>query len=396
MEEKVTTATGIRKHLQGDPIIWVVTILLALFSIPLVYSAGAALDARSSSTVEGLLFRHSFLLLVALGATWVCHRVDYIFYSRISRLALIISVPLMLLAFFFGEEINEASRWLKVPFTPFYFQPSDLAKLALVTNLASMLSKRQGSIQTDSQAMTQILFWCGIIWTLIGLSDISSAALLGATCMLILFIGRVPMKYLGMLALVGVMSGSFAYKFGQRGDTANSRLEAFFGNGEVPYHEKQACMAFANGGVTGLGPGKSVGKTFIPHSESDFIFAIIGEEYGFIGAVIVIGLFLILLYRGLLTVARTDRAFGGLLAAGLSLSLVIQALTHMCVVVGLLPTTGLTLPWISWGGTSLVFTGITVGIILSVTRQNLEGSFGSFSSNKNKRNKSRSKETTPA
>ncbi len=252
------------------------------------------------------------------------------------------------------------------------FQPSDLAKLALIINLASMLSKRQKSIQEFQRALMPVLLWCGVVCGLIALTDWSSGALLFLTCMLLLFIGRVPINYLGVMVIIGVFAGSFAFAFGQRGETVSNRTKAYFAttDGEVPFQAQQSNIAIALGGFAGQGAGKSVQRNFLPHPYSDFIFAIIIEEYGFLGAAIIVGLYLILLHRGILTVIACKRTFGGLLAAGITFSLVMQAFIHMAVVVGIVPITGLPLPLLSMGGTSLLFTGMSIGILISVSRIN--------------------------
>lgn len=213
-----------------------------------------------------------------------------------------------------------------------------------------------------------MLVWSGIICGLIAMADLSTAIMLFATVMLIMFIGRVPLKYLGLLILVGALAGSIAIAIGQRGATAKSRVEAFLNGDQLPYQAEQARIAIASGGIAGKGPGKSDQKDFLPHPYSDFVYAIIVEEYGMAGGVIVVLLYLALLYRGMKAVANSERAFGGLLSAGLSFALVIQAMVNMGVVVGLGPITGLPLPFLSMGGTSLLFTGLSMGIILSVSR----------------------------
>jgi cell division protein FtsW len=186
--------------------------------------------------------------------------------------------------------------------------------------------------------------------------------------MLVMFIGRVPMKYLAMLVLVGLLAGSVALKFGVRGETAKNRILSFVNGTELPFQAKHARIAVATGGITGKGPGNSDQRNILPHPYSDFVYAIVIEEYGLIGGIVVVILYLILLHRGMKAAYNSERAFGGLLSAGLSFDLVCQAMVNMGVVVGLGPITGQPLPLISMGGTAMVFTGISVGIILSVSR----------------------------
>lgn len=371
------------KNLKGDPVIWFIVLILSLFSIMVVYSATGSLAYKMmDGNTEYYLFKHGILVMVSLLAIWLAHKVDYRYYSKISKLVLWLSVPLLLFTWLFGTNINEASRSITIPIINQAFQPSDLAKLALIVTLASMLSKRQKSIDDFQKALIPMLFWIGLICGLIALADVSSAILLFLTCMLILFIGRVPVKYLVMLVVIGGMFGSVALVLGQRANTALSRVENFV-EGDTPYQAKQAYVAIASGGLFGKGPGQSDQRNFLPHPYSDFIYAIIIEEYGMIGGIAVLFLYLALLYRGMKAAEVNDRAYGGLLSAGLSFALVVQALFNMGVSVGLGPITGLTLPFISMGGTSQLFAGIALGIILSVSRGEID-SFGSSVGNQYK------------
>lgn len=362
----------LRKNLKGDPIIWFVVFALCLISILVVYSAvGAHAYQKRGGNTEFFLFKHTVLVLLCLTAMWFAHRLDYRYYSRISRYALIISVPLLLFAFFFGSRVNDASRWIEMPFG-FSFQPSDLAKLALIANLASMLSKRQNNIEDFKDSLIPMLIWCGVICGLIALTNFSTAALLFATCMLLMFIGRVPVKYLAMLILIGLLAGAIALTFGQRKHTVISRIENFIHPKEIPFQAQQSYIAIASGEVYGKGPGNSMQRNFLPLAYADFIFAIIVEEYGIIGGVTVLLLYLALLYRGMIAVSKSEKAFGGLLSAGISFALVLQAFVNIGVAVGILPITGQTLPLLSMGGTSLLFTGLSFGIIISVSRGEID------------------------
>jgi len=298
---------------------------------------------------------------------WVAHKIDYRYYSKLSRLALWISVPLLLYVAKFGVNINGAERWIRVPFFG-SFQPSDFASLALIINLASMLSKRQQNIDDIKESLIPILFWCGTICGLISLSNFSTAVLLFGTCMLIMFIGRVPVKYLAMLVLIGVLAGFAGLFLGSRLPTVKSRITNFIEGKELPFQSQQGRIAVATGGIIGKGPGNSEQRNILPEAYSDMIYAIVIEEYGMIGGVVVLILYLILLHRGMKAAYNSERAFGGLLSAGLAFDLVCQAMVNMGVVVGLGPVTGQPLPFMSWGGTAMLFTGISVGIILSVSR----------------------------
>jgi cell division protein FtsW len=355
------------KHLQGDKVIWAAVFGLSLISILVVYSSIRTLAFRKGSSTEWFLLKHTVTVFIGLAAMWFAHKVDYRFYSRISKIALWISIPLLIYTFTNGVSLNDASRWIALPFVG-SFQPSDFASLALIINMASMLSKRQQNIDDIKESLIPILMWCGTICGLIALSNLSTAILLLATCFLIMFIGRVPVKYLAMLVLVGVLAGAAAIQFGSRGETAKNRIVNFIEGKELPFQAKHARIAVATGGVAGKGPGNSDQRNILPHPYSDFVYAIVIEEYGMIGGVVVLVLYLILLHRGMKAAYNSERAFAGLLSAGLSFDLVCQAMVNMGVVVGLGPITGQPLPFISMGGTSMIFTGLSVGIILSVSR----------------------------
>lgn len=355
-------------NLKGDHVIWLIIVALATISILVVYSATGTLAYRSlEGDTEHYLLKHTSLLVLALAAIWIAHRIDYRYYSRLSRLALLISVPLLLLTWKFGVNINEASRWITIPFIGGSFQTSDFAKLALIASIASMLAKRQDNINDFQETVLPILIWTGVICTLIGLSDVSSALLLFITCLLLMFIGRVPVSQLLMLVLVGVISIFLSLYLGQRLETVESRIDKYTTE-ETPFQAQQSYIAITSGGFLGRGPGNSVQRNFLPNPYSDFIYAIIIEEYGFVGGLIVLGLYVLLLYRGIVVVASSSQPFGGILSAGLTFSLVIQAFLNMAVSVGLVPITGVPMPLVSMGGTSLFFTGIALGIILSVSR----------------------------
>ena len=357
-------------NLKGDPILWLIIILSSLFSILVVYSATGSLAYRiMEGNTEYYLVKHSVLVMISLSAIWIIHKIDYQYFAKVSKLILWLCVPLLLFTWLFGSNINYASRWINVPVINYGFQPSDLAKLSLIVTLANMLSKRQYEIKDSQKTIIPMLFWIGLICGLIGLTNISSSILLAITCMLILFIGRVPFKYIFQLTTIIIVFGSIAFVIGQRGQTAINRVDEFINN-DTPHQAEQAYIAIASGGMFGNGPGQSEQRNFLPHAYSDFIYAIIIEEYGMIGGLIVLSLFMTLLYRGIKISMDTDKSYGGLLSIGLSFMIVIQALINMSVTVGLLPVTGLPLPFISMGGTSQILLGIAMGMILSVSREN--------------------------
>lgn len=360
------------EYLQGDRVIWAVVFLLSGMSILVVYSSIGTMAYRKTSSTEWILFRHTMMIVAGLTVMWLAHKIDYRYYAKLSRLGLWLSVPLLLYTYKFGVNINEASRWIKIPFIGQNFQPSDFASLMLIINLASMLSKKQDDIDSVQDTLIPMLFWSGFICTLIGLSNISTAVLVFATCMLLMFIGRVPMKYLMMLLMVGALAGASIFYLGNRGGTAITRVKDFVavvkGEAEPGFQAKHGLIAVASGGITGKGPGNSDQRNILPSPYSDFIYAIVIEEYGMVGGFLVLILYIIFLHRGMKAAYNSERAFGGLLSAGLSFDLVCQAMVNMGVVVQLGPITGQPLPFMSWGGTAMIFNGLAAGIILSVSR----------------------------
>jgi len=353
-------------NLKGDPVIWVIIILLSLVSIMVVYSASGSLAYRKhDGNTEHYLTKHAMLMCMSFVVMWLAHKLNYKYYARLSKLGVLISIPMLVFAFAFGSRINEAGRWIMIPLINQSFQPSDFAKLSLIAYMAALLARNQNNIEDWKKSFIPVLIYSGLICGLISLANISTALILFTTCMLIMFIGRVPMKYLMMLGLLGIlMVGTMAVFVGERIKTAIARVTS----DELPYQAEQSYIAIWNGGILGKGPGNSAQKNFLPHPYSDFIYSIIIEEYGFIGGLFILFLYLALLYRGMKVAANSDRAFGGLLSAGLAFGLVIQALINMGVAVGVGPITGQPLPLLSMGGTSLLFTGLSLGIILSVSR----------------------------
>ena len=362
--------TWIRYNIKGDRWIWLIAVILSIISLLSVYSAtGSLAYQKMGGNTEYYLFKHFLLIILSFIAMWFAHKLDYKYYSKISIIAMYISLPLLFVTYQFGLNINEASRWINIPIINQAFQPSDLAKLSLIIYLSSILSKSQYDLDNIKSFIKPFL-WIGIICLFIALTNLSTSIILGLTSILLMFIARVKIKYLAVLILFISFGATIALITGQRGKTAISRTEDFIYKKNIPFQLEQAYIAVSTGGLFGKGPGKSNQKNFLPQSYSDFIYAIIIEEYGLLMGISVLFLYLILLYRGLYTFLKSERLFGGLLSAGLSFYLVIQAITNMSVVVGLLPVTGITLPLISMGGTSQLFTGITLGIILSISRHN--------------------------
>lgn len=360
--------------------------VLSVFGILAVYSStGTLAYAKMHGNTEYYLFKHTGILLVGLAVMWIAHRVDFRYYSRVAQILIILAIPLLAYTLFFGTSVNEAKRWITLPIVGLTFQTSDLAKLALIMYVARFLSKRQDNIENARKAFYPILAYITVVCGLIAPSDFSTAAVLFMTCLVLLFIGRIPIKQLGLVTGIGILFVAmlfvYIYNFNPkigRLMTYKSRIEAYM-DGDVKeggnYQVEQAKIAIAKGGIIGKGPGKSTQRNFLPSPYADFIYAIIIEEYGMVfGGALLLFLYLFLLYRSLKIVFKSPKAFGALLAVGLSFSLVVQALMNMGVAVNLLPVTGLPLPLVSMGGTSLFFTSFAFGIILSVSRSALEKS----------------------
>jgi cell division protein FtsW len=365
----------IRTHLKGDRQIWWIVLYLSIMSILVVYSAtGTKAFRELDGNTEAFLLKHGLLLLIGIACTYFAHKINYVHYAQLSKFGLWLSIPLLLWAYWKGETLNDASRWVTIPIINQTFQPSDLAKLALISNLAAMLAKRQRFMDNPA-VLFNLILWIAIICSLIILSNTSTALLLAATCFLLMYIGRVPVRYLGYMIVACLLFGGIALAYGQRLGTAVSRVSMFTRSDTIPFQVEQSYIALANGGITGQGPGNSHQRNTLPNPFSDFIYAIIVEEYGLLlGGIPVVLAYLWFLWRGLKTLQKATRPFGGLLSAGLTFSIVFQAFASICVAVGLAPVTGQPLPLLSMGGTSLIFTGLAVGFILSVSRDEADES----------------------
>lgn len=357
--------------LQGDKVIWLVIGLLAILSVLTVYSSAEALALRTGADTESFLIKHIVLLGAAMVLIYICHLVNYVKYGRLSVILLVLAVPLLLYTQLLGETFNQATRWIRIPFIGVTFQTSDFAKIALIMYTARTLSLMQRKEVPLGELVIPVLLVCGLIAP----SDLSSALILFFTCALLMFVGRLEMRNVFSLFMLGVGAFAVLIMLSEflpgiiRVDTWENRLRDFWvGSSGDQFQVEQAQMAIAQGGFFGVGPGNAQQAHFLPHSYSDYIFCVIVEEYGTLGAFIIIGLYITLLLRCIRLVTRSPKAFGAMLALGLCFSLVIQAFVHMAVNVNLLPVTGLTLPFVSMGGTSLLFTGISLGIILSVSK----------------------------
>jgi cell division protein FtsW len=365
----------LQKHLKGDNIIWALLLVLSLLSLLAVYSSTFTLAYQYRSGHVGYyLLKHVFFLLFGFSVVYITHIVPYRFYSRLSQLLLLISVPLLLATLVFGTSINQASRWLALPGTGITFQTSDLAKLALIMYVARLLSLKQDTIRSYRGAFVPIVVPVLVICALIMPANLSTAIILFLVSVILMFVGRIRFTYIALLiggmALFLTLLITIAIKADWKGrwDTWENRVVHHVEqDSEGNYQSEQSKIAIVTGGLLGKGPGNSMQRNFLPQPYSDFIFSIIIEEYGLLGGIFVILLYLALLYRAGLLVRKSSRTFAAFLAFGLALMLVMQAMVNMAVAVGILPVTGQPLPMISMGGTSILFASAAIGIILSVS-----------------------------
>jgi cell division protein FtsW len=377
----------LKKYFKGDPNIWAIIAGLSVFSLLAVYSATGTLAYRyTDGNTAFYILRHSGFLVVGLTLAFVLHMFPYKYYARMSQWLLVVIIPLLVFTLLYGVVENDATR--RITMLGFTFQTSDLAKIALIMYLAQRLAARQGEILDFKKTLLPMFIVIGTVCVLILPANFSTAGMLFVVCVMLLFVGRVSFKQLSGLCAVTIVAGVILVgclyglkKAGvnnvvtQRSETWVNRVDRFFGepsedeNPDENFQATQARIAVGTGGFLGKGPGNSVQRNFLPHPYSDFIFAIIIEEWGVLGGMILLFLYLNLLYRAILIVRKCDKTFPAFLVMGLSLSVVFQALVNMAVSVGLTPVTGQPLPLISMGGTSILFTGAAFGIILSVSRE---------------------------
>ena len=386
---------GLRGAAKGDKVIWAIVVLLVLMSLLVVYSATSSLAYKMyKGNTSVYLFKQFAFTIVGVCIIYFAHRVNYAVYSKVSLILFLLAIPLLIYTLFFGTNLNEANRWIKLPVIHMTFQTSDMAKLALFMYLSRQLSKKQNVIKDFKKGFLPVIIPIAIVCILIAPANLSTALLVGATSLLLLFIGRVSMKHIlltigiaaiPIMILIGV--AVVTYK-GDKNATAQNgsvvttvksvgrvstwikRVQDFIyaKNDASPYQLQQAKIAIAKGGILGKGPGNSEQRNFLPHPYSDFIYAIIIEEYGLAGAAFILFIYMIFLFRCIQIFRKCPYAFGAFLALGLSFTLVIQALANMAVNVNLFPVTGVTLPLLSMGGSSFMFTCLAIGIILSVSK----------------------------
>lgn len=387
---------NLKHHTKGDKVIWALVVLLVLVSLLAVYSATGSLAYKNyKGNTEIYLFKQIAFIMVGIMVIYFAHLINYTFYSKAAKILFFVSILLLFYTLFFGVRMNEGSRWIRLPFINMTMQTSDLAKLSLFMYLARLLSKKQEVIKDFKKGFLPVIIPVAVTCALIAPANLSTAMLLGASCLMLLFIGRVRTKHILMTIgivliplLLLVMAAVIRHKSGNdegvaiektssgvfgRVDTWIGRIESFIYGGKEAdnddaYQVNQAKIAIAKGGVMGVGPGNSTTRDYLPQAYNDFIFAIIIEEYGLIGGAFIVFIYLVFLYRCIRIFKRCPFAFGAFMALGLSFTLAIQAVANMAVTVNLFPVTGVTLPLVSMGGTSFIFTCLSIGIILSVAR----------------------------
>jgi cell division protein FtsW len=404
---QIPSVEGMRSQLidrtRGDKYIWGIVVVLSLVSILVVYSATGSLAYKMyKGNANIYLFKQLSFTLIGMLVIYFLHRVNYSFFSKVATILFIISVPLLLYTLFFGTRINEGSRWITLPIIKMTVQTSDFAKLALFMYISKMLSKKQEVIKDFKKGFIPVITPVIIICALIMPANLSNALLTGATSLLLMFIGRISFKHILLTIIIAMIPISFIISIAMltydgktkdditkpivaekiksigRFGTWVKRVQDFMyaGDKETPYQVQQAKIAIANGSILiGLGPGNSQQRNFLPQAYNDFIYSIIIEEYGLLGGAFIIFIYLVFLFRCIIIFRKCPYAFGAFLALGLSFTLVIQAVANMAVNVNLVPVTGVTLPLVSMGGSSFLFTCAAIGIVLSVARnvEQLEG-----------------------
>ena len=367
-------------NIKGDRIIWAIAALLAIFSFLPVYSAASNLAyIGSGSNTFSYFIKHFVHLFLGFSIIYGVHKIPYRYFKGLSMVMIPVVLILLIITMLQGATIGgaNASRWIRVPIVGFTFQPSTLAALVLMVYVARYLSKIKDETISFRESVFPLWLPVFIVLALILPANFSTAALIFSMVILLTFVGGYPLKYLSIiigsgvvvLALFVLTAKAFPDLMPNRVDTWTSRISSFV-DSEVTqedYQIEKAKIAIATGGLQGLGPGKSIQKNFLPQSSSDFIFAIIIEEYGLIGGILLLILYLWLLFRIVIVAQKSDSVFGKLLAIGVGIPVIFQALVNMGVAVQLFPVTGQTLPLISSGGTSIWVTCLALGVVLSVS-----------------------------
>ena len=365
----------IAAELKGDRVIWAIVGVLALFSVLAVYSASSSLAfQKMGGNTEYYLLKQVAFLIIGLFVLYVASLLNYKRYSVWAPYMLMVAVPLLMLTLILGPEINGARRWLSIPLVGFTFQTSDFAKIALITYVARSITSKQDDIKDFHSAFLPIILPIVIVCFLIAPSDLSTSLVIFITCMTMMFIGRVAMKYIlllifcGMVAFSGLIVVGNLYPEKVRVSTWVERVKSFATDSDGKEQTQFAKMAIARGAYFGNGPGNSLQKNFLPEAYTDYIYAVIIEEWGLIGGFLLMFLYLLMFMRVVRLVTKSPKTFPAMLAMGLCFILTIQALANMAVSVHLVPVAGLPMPMVSMGGTSLLFSCVSFGMILSVSK----------------------------
>ena len=364
------------ERLHGDKTIWVLAFLFALISIVTVYSFIPILVAQHGGSPTTHLIKHAIILSAGMFVMYYTHKLDVKYFSRLAQIMLWTSFVLLFLTLIVGNSVNGAKRWLSIPIINQGFQTSDFAKLAIILYTSRMLVIKKDILDNFKEGIWPILWPILLTCALIFPQDFSTAAMLFMICVMLLFVGRVPFKY--VMAVIGgvVLLGTTVILFAlanpgtiSRVDTWKNRVEAYnSGDDKEAAQLKTAQRAIANGGWFGVGPGKGIFKKRTPQAYADFYFASFIEELGLLGGGTLIFVFLLLLYRSFKIAVRTDKFFGALVVVGLSISMTLQAIINMAVPTEIVPVTGQNMPMLGLGGTAILFTCISFGIILSISR----------------------------
>ena len=367
------------QHIKGDKAIWAIVTILAIFSFMPIYSASTNLVyVVGNGSTLGHLVKHIVLLLTGFAVIYGVHKIPYRYFSGGSALMLPVVVLLLIVTLAQGTTIGgaNASRWIRIPFVGIGFQTSTLAGLVLMVYVARYLAKNKEKLIGFKESLINLWLPVGLVLVLILPANFSTTAIIFFMVLLLSFIGGYPLKFIGYILGIGLfaflffilVAKAFPDAMPNRVNTWKSRIENFSkSDGKEDYQVEKAKIAIATGGVVGKGPGKSVQKNFLPQSSSDFIYAIIVEEYGFVGALVVVFIYFLLLFRILITAKKATTIFATLLVIGVGVPIVFQAMINMAVAVNILPVTGQTLPLISSGGTSIWMTCFALGMILSVS-----------------------------
>lgn len=363
------------KLVEGDRQIWMVLIMLSLFSVPVVLSSINVLADKYDTSPFIFLGQHLRNISIALLIAFVCHRLPSKFYNQWALVIYVLSVGLLIYTALFADELNSARRWIDIPLLGMSFQPSDFAKVSLLMLLAQRISSKQLVIKKIGEAFYPIFLPVALSLVLIIPFDLSTALLLFCVVFAMMFVGRMNLGLLIGVVALGMVLFSGIYMVGEkynsliRSETWTRRVVDFVDTDAVPDHQVlMRNQAIGNGGLFGVGPGKGLNKNYFNSPFTDFIYAVICEEFGLLGALLVVLLYLWFFWRVVVMIFRSERAFGAILAFGLAFMIVLQAMVNMLVTLDMLPSTGIPLPMISLGGTSNMITGAAFGIILSISK----------------------------